>query len=128
MRIVKNQIITISNLLSLLRLLLIPVFVLFYLNGEEGWTATLLILSGLTDVIDGVIARKLNQISDVGKVFDPIADKLTQVVMLLCLIKHFPMMLIPFHILVAKELFAVVSGLIVVRRTCILPEPHGMAS
>ena len=73
-------------------------------------------LSGVTDVVDGYIARHFGMISDFGKVFDPIADKLTQVVMLYCLITRFPLMILPFIIMVIKETFAGVTGLLTVRK------------
>lgn len=123
----KTKLLTIPNLLSLMRLLMIPLFTLLYLNGHEGWTAAVLVLSGLTDVVDGYIARHFDQVSDIGKALDPVADKLTQAAMLLCLISHYPMMIAPFSLLMVKELFAAVSGLLVIRRTGIVPgaEWHG---
>lgn len=118
---------TIPNLLSMLRLLMIPLFVWLYLNGFEGWTAVVLILSGATDVVDGYIARHFGQISDVGKALDPVADKLTQAAMLLCLMSRHPMMVVPFVLLAVKEAFAAVSGLLVIRRAGFVPgaEWHG---
>lgn len=123
----KTKILTIPNLLSLLRLLMIPLFIWLYLHGYKRWTAAVLLLSGLTDVVDGFIARHFNQVSDIGKALDPVADKLTQAAMLLCLIAHYPMMIAPFCLLAVKEIFAAVSGLIVIRRTGIVPgaEWHG---
>lgn len=123
----KKQIFTIPNLLSLIRLLMIPAFVALYQKGYDGWTAGMLILSGLTDVVDGYIARHFGQVSDIGKALDPVADKLTQAAMLLCLISRHPMMLVPFILLMVKEAFAAVSGLIVIKRTNEVPgaEWHG---
>lgn len=123
----KSQILTLPNLLSLLRLLMIPVFIWLYLNGYKGWTAAVLVLSGLTDVVDGYIARRFGQVSDIGKALDPVADKLTQAAMLLCLMSHYPMMIIPFVLLAVKEVFAAISGLIVIKRTGRVPgaEWHG---
>lgn len=127
MKLTKKDILTIPNLLSLLRLLMIPLFVLLYLNGHENWTAMVLILSGVTDVVDGYIARHFNQISDFGKAFDPLADKLTQAAMLLCLVSRHAMMIVPFTLLAVKEAFAAVSGIVLIRRTGIVPgaEWHG---
>ena len=75
----KNKILTIPNILSFFRLCLIPVIVWLYIGRENYfWTLVILIPSGITDIVDGIIARKCNMISDFGKAFDPIADKLTQ--------------------------------------------------
>lgn len=70
---------TVPNLLSLIRILLIPVFGVLFYNGEALWAVVVLVLSGLTDLFDGKIARRFNQISELGKLLDPVADKLTQI-------------------------------------------------
>lgn len=70
---------TVPNLLSLIRILLIPVFGVLFYNGEALWAVVVLVLSGLTDLFDGKIARRFNQISELGKILDPVADKLTQI-------------------------------------------------
>lgn len=70
---------TIPNLLSVIRIALIPVFAILYLNGDKVLAASILFVSGLTDLFDGKIARKFNQISALGKILDPVADKLTQI-------------------------------------------------
>ncbi|MEE1164601.1 MAG: CDP-alcohol phosphatidyltransferase family protein, partial [Lachnospiraceae bacterium] len=86
----KHKIITIPNVLSFLRLLLIPVIVWLYIVKKDPiWTMAILALSGITDIVDGIIARKCNMISDFGKAFDPVADKLTQIAMLFCLVSRF---------------------------------------
>lgn len=114
----KNKIITIPNLLSLFRLLLIPLIVWLYVFRQDYlWTTAILTLSGITDIVDGIIARKFNMISDFGKAFDPVADKLTQIAVLICLVTRFPRMLIPLVILVIKEVFAAVTSLMVIHKT-----------
>ncbi|MBQ3046059.1 MAG: CDP-alcohol phosphatidyltransferase family protein [Clostridia bacterium] len=69
---------TIPNLLSVIRIALIPVFAVLFNNGDYLWAVIVLAISGLTDFFDGKIARKFNQISALGKLLDPIADKLSQ--------------------------------------------------
>ena len=85
----KKEICTIPNLLSLFRLALIPVYMNIYLraDGPEDYTTAgiVLALSCFTDLIDGKIARAFNMISNVGKVLDPLADKLTQLALIICL-------------------------------------------
>ncbi len=69
---------TIPNIISFIRILLIPVFGVLFYKGELMWALIILAVSGLTDFFDGKLARKLNQVSELGKMLDPIADKLTQ--------------------------------------------------
>jgi cardiolipin synthase len=70
------QVFTIANQLTLLRLLLIPAFVLLMLYGRFGWALVIFIVAGLTDLLDGVAARAAGQSSDLGAWLDPAADKL----------------------------------------------------
>ena len=114
----KNKILTIPNVLSFFRLCLIQIIVWLYISKEDYfWTLMVLLLSGLTDVVDGIIARKCNMISDFGKAFDPIADKLTQAAMLCCLVVRFNYMLIPLGMLVIKEVVTGITALISIKKT-----------
>lgn len=70
---------TIPNLLSVIRIALIPVFAVMYLQGNQILAIIILAVSGLTDLFDGKIARRFNQVSALGKILDPVADKLTQI-------------------------------------------------
>ena len=114
----KNKIITIPNMLSLFRLLLIPVIMWLYIVKEDPvLTTVILALSGITDIVDGIIARKCHMVSDFGKAFDPVADKLTQIAMLFCLVSRFKWMLLPLCVMVIKEVTAGILGLLVIRKT-----------
>lgn len=114
----KHKIVTIPNILSLFRLLLIPVIVWLYIVKEDPvLTTVILALSGITDIVDGIIARKCHMISDFGKAFDPVADKLTQIAMLFCLVSRFKWMLLPLCVMVIKEVTAGILGLLVIRKT-----------
>lgn len=114
----KKQILTVPNLLSLFRLLLIPVIIWLYQSKHNYLAATLVtIISGATDIIDGIIARKFNMISDFGKILDPIADKLTQITVLFCLVSRFPVMVLPLVILVVKEIIAAITNMLTIKKT-----------
>lgn len=114
----QKRILTIPNVLSFFRICLIPVIVWLYCVKEDYlWTTIVLMISGITDVIDGFIARRFGMISDFGKIFDPIADKLTQLVMLCCLVIRFPLMILPLSVLVIKEFFAGITGLLTIKKT-----------
>jgi len=114
----KNDIFTIPNALSIFRIFLIPIIVWLYVGQQSYfWTAATLVLSGVTDVVDGFLARNYNMISNVGKVLDPIADKLTQATVLFVLVTRFPFMLAAFIVLILKELFAAITGWLAIRKT-----------
>ena len=116
----KKELLTIPNLLSLFRLVLIPVYVTIYLNATEGYhyviASAILAVSCLTDMIDGKIARKFNMISTLGKILDPIADKATQFTLIICLtIKH-PILWGLVALFLVKETFQLVAGLLTLRK------------
>ena len=113
-----GKIITIPNLLSLFRILLIPVFIRVYIGkGDSVAAVLLLLLSGLTDMIDGWIARRFNMVSNLGKALDPVADKLTQIAVMVCLVFQFNNIWIPLGALCIKELFTLATGLMVIQKT-----------
>lgn len=114
----ENKVLTVPNLLSFFRLCLIPVFVWLYIVKEDYlWSAIVLVLSGLTDLADGFVARKFNSISNLGKILDPVADKLTQGVVLICLVINFPYILASLIIFALKEVLTGIVSLVVIRKT-----------
>ena len=126
-----KRIFTIPNLLSVFRLVLIPIFVWSYCVREAYLvTAGILLLSGLTDIADGFIARRFHMVSDLGKMLDPIADKLTQAAMLFCLVIRFPLMWLPLIALGMKEISGGILSLLTIRRTGIVmgADWHGKAA
>ncbi len=113
-----KKIFTIPNFLSFFRLALIPLIVWSYVHkGAPLWTLAALALSALTDMADGIIARKCNMVSEFGKALDPVADKLTQLAMLACLASRFPNMLILFILLAVKELMTGIMSLIAIKES-----------
>lgn len=106
----------IPNALSVLRLLLVPVFAVLYLNEIDMWAFGVLLLSGVTDLLDGVIARRFNQITDCGKLLDPLADKLTQVAVAVCLATRYPALLTLMAVCLIKEGCQAIGGIILLRK------------
>ncbi len=115
-----TQIFTIPNLMSFFRLLLIPVFIWLYLHAESRedhyMAAAVLLISSLTDFLDGKIARKFNMISRLGKALDPVADKLTHFAVMLCLCSRYPQLWILVALTVIKEGFMGIMGILFLRR------------
>lgn len=107
------KIITVPNILSLVRLVIIPVYAVMYLRADSAAdyyaAGILLALSCLTDLFDGFIARRFRQISTLGKLLDPVADKLTQCTMLLCLASTYPILWGLCALFFVKELFQLIA-------------------
>ena len=108
-----SKIITVPNILSLIRLVIIPVYAVMYLRADSASdyyaAGILLALSCLTDLFDGFIARRFRQISTLGKLLDPVADKLTQCTMLLCLASTYPVLWGLWGLFFVKELFQLIA-------------------
>ena len=103
-----RQLFAIPNLLCYLRIALIPYFVVTYLHAQEAidylYTALILAVMEITDFLDGFIARRYHMVTEIGKIIDPIADKLLQLTLLvLCLI---------------KETSMTICGLVSIRKKC----------
>ena len=116
----KKDILTIPNLLSLFRLLLIPVYIVIYLNARETYeyllSGAILAVSCLTDLIDGKIARRFHMISNFGKLLDPFADKLTQFALTVCLSTKYPVLLPVLILFVVKESFQLIAMAVNLKR------------
>ncbi len=116
----RKEIFTIPNLLSLFRLVLIPVYIIIYIQASKPedyfLAAAILAVSCLTDLVDGKIARHFNMISNLGKVLDPLADKLTQFSLIVCLALKHPVLHTMIVLFVIKEVFQLIAGLLTLRK------------
>lgn len=118
----KEEIFTIPNILSVVRLGLIPVFLWLYCKKQEyAFAAGIVVLSGITDILDGFIARRWNMVSDLGKILDPAADKLTQLALIVSLAVRYPVVRPLMALFVVKEFTMGVLGLLVVLKTRVVP-------
>ena len=112
----KKNICTVPNLLTVVRLILIPFIIWVYIAKENYVLAVILIVASyVTDVADGYIARHFNQVSDLGKIIDPVADKLTEGAMLICLMSRYELMIWMVVIFAFSEILKAVEGLIVMK-------------
>lgn len=116
----KKDIFNIPNLLSLFRIVLIPVYVYIYLNAKSSAdyciAGGILAVSCLTDMVDGKIARHYNMITPLGKLLDPIADKMTQLILTICLSLKYPVMRPVLVLFLTKEFFQFFAALINYRK------------
>ena len=114
----QHKIITIPNIISMFRVVLIPFIIYSFVKlNNIPLTVFLFAVSALSDILDGKIARKFNMVSDFGKFFDPVADKATQIALAICLAFKIKMMIPLLIFLLIKEIFMGVSGYIVIKRT-----------
>ena len=113
----------IPNVLSVIRIMLVPIFIMlyFYNYPENMWIAVaVFFLAGATDVVDGYLARRNNWITDIGKLFDPLADKMMQCAALTC---FYITDIIPIWLYVtyvAKELMLIVGAIFMLHRRSVV--------
>jgi cardiolipin synthase len=117
---VSSRIVTVPNLLTMFRMALIPVFVSLLFSRKFGWALGVFVLAGLTDGLDGLLARRLNQGSQLGAILDPIADKLLLVTSFIVLSvpaispqpmpRHFPIPIWVTVAVISRDVFIVVGA------------------
>lgn len=100
---------TLANVITLLRIAFIPLVAALLLSRINGLAAILFLALAFSDALDGYIARKFNQVSDLGKFLDPLADKILVITILLALVAQNKASVVAVMLLVAREL--IISGL-----------------
>jgi cardiolipin synthase len=117
----KKKNFTIPNILSGFRIVLAFLYLMVFMSREitskREILAVILIVSAVTDWLDGNIARKFHMVSDLGKVLDPIADKLTQGVLLICLLMKYQMAKYVMCLFVIKESYTGILGIKIIMDT-----------
>lgn len=122
-----SDLVTIPNILSYLRLILVVPFVYYFIRGlyndpRHYITAAVCIgISGLTDCFDGLLARKLNQVTSLGKILDPLADKITLIAVAVCMVIYIPALLPLMLILFVKDFTMLICGLVLLVKKIPLP-------
>lgn len=110
----RNKNFNVPNTLTVLRIILIVPFVIYYAADQTYKAVIVLVLSGLTDLLDGMIARRFHQFTVLGQMLDPLADKMTQGAVAICLAVKQPI-LVPFlAVFVAKEALMVAAGIFLI--------------
>ena len=108
--------VTIPNLLTYLRILLIAPFVISFIKEQYILAMVFLGISALSDCCDGYIARRFNQITDLGKMLDPVADKLTLLAVMVCITIMTPQVLPLMVILIIKDVSMLIGGTILLKK------------
>ena len=107
-----SDLVTVPNILTYLRFLLVAPFIFFFLNKNYIAAALCIGFSGLSDCLDGFLARKLDQVTSLGKILDPIADKVTLVSVTVCMVIYMPSLLPIMLVMIGKEFLMLLGGLI----------------
>lgn len=119
----QHKIFTVPNIISFLRILLIPLVIYYYIFKQMHITAFIILaVACVSDIVDGYIARHFNMISDVGKGLDAIADKLMQFSILVCTAQKYPLVYLLAGLLAIKE---IVTGIYALRCINITGKVHG---
>lgn len=117
----KKEYFSIPNLLSYFRILMLPVFLYLYFHADTTRdyvvAFALLVISMMTDLVDGWIARKFNMITDFGKLLDPLADKLTQGFLAIAVCSRYPLMISFVIYFACKEFYMLGMGLYIHKKT-----------
>ena len=116
LRFKKRELFYIPNILTYFRFVLIPIFIYLYLTGHNTGAVLCLVLSILSDFLDGKAARAFNQVSELGILLDPVADKFTQGAAVICLGIRYPMLWYLFVIEFVKEAFMAIAGAVTIRK------------
>lgn len=111
-----RDLVTVPNLITFFRFVLVPPFVYFFINEQFLLAGIMIGLSGLSDCFDGFFARKLNQVTSLGKILDPIADKVTLVAVAVCMVIYIPSILPIMLVLVGKEFLMLLGGFVMLLR------------
>ena len=133
----RSAVLTTANQLTILRIIFVPVFLIVLTDGDTGWALAVFVAAGLTDVLDGVIARRFGQKTSIGAVLDPVADKLLMTTSIIVL--SLPQMGFPNTIprwlmilAISRDVFILLVSLLVVLmagwRSVPKPSPYGKAS
>lgn len=112
----RNKNINVPNALSVMRILLIVPFVVFFVNDKIWQAALMLVISGLSDMFDGMIARKFNQFTELGQMLDPLSDKLTQGAVAVCLAVKQPVLIPLLAIFVLKEVLMLGAACLLLKK------------
>ena len=111
---------TIPNVLTMIRMILIPVFAVLFFSGLKMAALAVFCAASFTDFLDGFLARKLNQVTDFGKLFDPLADKLMVLTAMVCQTFWGPLPLVAVLIVALKELVMVFGGMFMLSRNVVV--------
>jgi cardiolipin synthase len=109
---VSSRIFTVPNILSFIRLALVPVFLVLIIAGQDGWALIVLVISSVSDFLDGVIARRFKQVSRLGQLLDPAADRLFIFAALIGLAIRDVIPWWLFVVIVARDALLIVLGIV----------------
>ena len=116
----KREVFNVPNVLSFIRLALVPVYWIAYFSWSVWWAFGIFVLASLTDYLDGLIARKFNLITKLGKVLDPFADKLMQMSAMLSVVIDGKLHFIFAVVIIAKELFMITCAAVLYGRKVVV--------
>lgn len=116
----KRELLNVPNMLTLLRLALVPVYWIAYFNWSVWWAFAIFVFASLTDALDGFIARRFNLTTRIGKVLDPFADKIMQISAMLSVVIDGKLHFVFAIIITVKELYMIICACILYGRKVVV--------
>ena len=107
--------INVPNTLTVIRIIVIAPMMKFLLEQKFIYAGIMILISALSDMMDGFLARKLNQVTDLGKILDPIADKLTLIAVVICVNVLYPEVMPFILVLFSKEMLMLAGGAFLIK-------------
>lgn len=115
-----KEVLSIPNIMGYFRIALVPLYLILFFRAMDGhayWPIyVVIVVSGLTDFFDGKIARKYNMVTDLGKMLDPIADKITIGAIIISLAFKYKVVIPMIAVYLVKEAYMAIMGMIQLRR------------
>ncbi len=111
-----SDLFTVPNFITYIRFILIVPFIIFFMSDNYVGAAVCVGASGLSDCFDGMLARRLNQVTPLGKILDPIADKLTLFAVAICMAIKLPTVIFLLASLIVKDLLMLLGGMDLVKK------------
>lgn len=116
----KKEYFNIPNILSMIRLLLVPVYWVLFFNSSIWWAMGVFLLAFFTDMLDGYIARKYNLITSLGKILDPFADKIMQMSAILSIVLAHALHYVFAVLIFIKEIAMIIGGLLMLKKDVVV--------
>lgn len=119
-----EDILTIPNIVTFIRLIILPFILIYFVKGYNWVAFLLLLIAGLTDVVDGFLARRLNQTTSFGRILDPVVDKIFFMMIIVFLVFYSDFPLWAFISIVGLEILIIFGSYLLMKKYELIPSSN----